>query len=791
MITNVDFQKTIEDAFLLYGASVAQERAIPDVRDGLKIGLRQGLYAQFTNKLTHKDKFQKAQKSVAAAMSQSYVHGDVAMYDTLIRAAKPWIYRYPIEDVQGAYGDPCAPDNHSASRYVEMKAGLLADYFFSGLKRNAIEEWYPNYDDTEMIPSVFPSIGFWNIVNGCSGIAVAMTTSVPQFNIKEVNNALIKLINNPDEDFDNIYCAPDFAQGATIINGAEVKESLRTGEGASIRLRATLQYHPDQNMIQATEMPFGVFTNTIIKQLQELTDNDENYGISRVVDHTKRKADIHIYLNKGVNAKRMITKLYKDTSLENFFAINMTMLEQGRFPKVFGWREACNAYIAHIRNSKYREIEYDYNKAVARENIVNGLLIAAANIDDIVVIIRGSDSPAQAGEKLKARYDFNDEQIKAILAMKLSSLTRIDGIQLEKEKEELARTIAEFKSILDDPKKLDAELINILTDVAKKFGDERRTKVLNLSEPNEIEQPEIKEEEVVAFLFSNNMVRVQPKNEINGAKRGAKGKKMPVPSGATIVNTLYCTNLSSLACFTSAGKMYSFSISDIPYNQDISLYELIQINDEQAMVMINKSDLRDYKYLVTVSKNGYLKKSKISEYLGHAKKGLISVKLVDGDTLVGVYLSANENDKIFVASNNGNYNYYGLDTINPTGRATLGVKAIALTKGAWIASSALVKDSIEYIGLLTISTSGRGKITALTDYSETSRAIKGNAVMKFDKDEELAAISLIPHDKDTVIVIAGNKVNSLKMSDIPVQSRVSLGVNIIDARGTKNKIAII
>ena len=233
----------------------------------LKIGLRQGLYAQFTNKLTHKDKFQKAQKSVAAAMAQSYVHGDVAMYDTFIRAARPWSYRYPLEDVQGSFGNPSSPDSHAAARYVEMKAGEIADFFFAGLKKNAINEWYNNYDDTELIPSVFPSIGYWNIVNGCSGIAVAMATSVPQFNLREVNNALIKIIQNPNVDFNEIYCAPDFATGATIINARAVKESLRCGKGESVRLQATLTYYPDQNMIQATNLPHGVFTNTVIAQI--------------------------------------------------------------------------------------------------------------------------------------------------------------------------------------------------------------------------------------------------------------------------------------------------------------------------------------------------------------------------------------------------------------------------------------------------------------------------------------------------------------------------------------------
>ena len=427
MIREVDFQKTTEDAFLAYAASVAQERAIPDVRDMLKIGLRQGLYAQFTNKLTYKDKFQKAQKSVAAAMSQSYVHGDAAMYDTFIRAARPWSYRYPIEAVQGNYGNPSSPDSHAAARYVEMKAAEISNLFFDGLKKNAIgEQKYWNYDSTEEIPSVFPSIGFWNIVNGCSGIAVAMATSVPQFNLREVNEALIKIIRNPDIDFNEIYCAPDFATGGTITNAAQVKESLRYGKGESVRLKAKLDYFPDQNMIQATELPYGVFTNTVIDQLAALTNENENYGIERVVDHTKKIADIRIYLSKGANPKKMIAKLYKDTSLENWYSINMVLLDQGRFPRVFGWREACDAYINHIRDCKRNIIQFDLDKALARKNIVDGLIKAYSIIDEVVALIRASANPSEASSKLISTYGFNEEQAKAILAMKLSSLTKLD-----------------------------------------------------------------------------------------------------------------------------------------------------------------------------------------------------------------------------------------------------------------------------------------------------------------------------------------------------------------------------
>ena len=792
MIYETDFQKSIENAFLEYGASVAQERSIPDVRDGLKIGLRQGLYSQFFNKLTHKNKFQKAQKSVAAAMSLCYVHGDAAMYDTFIRAAKPFAYRYPIEEAQGAYGTPVAPDDHSASRYVEMRSGEIADYFFDGLKKNAVNEWYWNYDDTEQIPSVLPSIGFWNMVNGCSGIAVAMATSVPQFNLKEVNEALIKIIEDPEVDFDKIYCAPDFATGGTITNAKEVKESLRYGKGSSIRLKAKLEYFPDQNMIKATELPYGVYTNTVIGQIKSLTEENENYGIERVIDHTKKEADIRIYLTKGTNANRMIAKLYKDTSLENWFAVNMIMLDMGRFPKVFGWREACDAYIAHIRECKRRELEFDLEKALARENILNGLLIAAANIDEVVSIIRASDSPADASVKLIERFKFNEDQTKAILAMKLSALTRVDSIKLNDELEEIKQKIELLRHLLMNSPALDAELIKVLRSVADKFGDERRTTVVNVVEKNEDDEtPQIQEDDVAVMLFDNNMLRVVKSDELNGAKRGKKGTNLKPPKNANLINTLYTTNLGSIAAFTSGGRMYSFSLSDLEYGHDYSVYELIQLlDDEKVLTLIDNNSFSSFKHILFVTKQGLIKKSKTSEYNTRAKKGQVAIKLKDDDSIVNVFLSSNEKDRIMIASNSGYSVFYDHSDIAAIGRASQGVKAIKLKSDEYVVGATMVKENISYKGIFSITSTGKGKMTKVEDYNETSRAIKGSLVQKLDDEEELAAIYAIAEEQDKIFVTANNKAVALLTKEIPVQGKLTSGVRIIDIRGLNVKVEI-
>ena len=688
MIKNVDFQQTIEDAFLKYGASIAQERSLPDVRDMLKIGLRQGLYAQFTNKLTHKDKFQKAQKSVAAAMSQSYVHGDVAMYDALIRAARPWSSRYALEDVQGSYGNPSSPDSHAAARYVEMRASEVSDYFFNGLKKNAIgSQWYMNYDDTEEIPLVFPSIGYWNIVNGCTGIAVAMATSVPQFNLKEVNEALIRIIRDPTVAFDDIYCAPDFACGGTITNAEEVKEALKNGRGKSIRLRATLRYDPAQNMIQATELPYGVFTNTIMDQLGTLTVDDPDYGIDRAVDHTKSKADIRIYLSKGQNPNKMMAKLYHDTSLESHFAINMIMLDKGRFPKVFGWRDACNAYIAHIRECERNIIQFDLDKALARENVIEGLLLAIANIDDIIAIIKGSDNPSDASTALIAKYGFNKEQVAAILAMKLSSLCKLDGVKLNDELAEKRAFIAECRYVLNEPTALDEKIINILIEVSNKFGDTRRTKITDILGDEE-EEEEIQEEDIIV-LNNGNSIKVIKKEAMRG-KRSA--------------SEIYTTNLGSLTCITSTGKIYTVSLSNIKYNKDYKLNEIFEIGGEKVLLLIDTLSFNAYKSITCITKNGYIKKSLTSEYISRSKKGIQVIKLEEKDELVNVIMSSDDDDKVLIISNENYYNCYPLSEIAYTGRATKGVKAIKLNAEGY------VKEA-KWIGT--------------DEYKVTNRAVKG------------------------------------------------------------------
>lgn len=668
----VDIRESLESAFLEYGASVAQERSIADVRDGLKIGLRQGLYSQFYNKLTSKYKFQKAQKSVAAAMSLCYVHGDASLYSLLIRAAKPWSFRYPLEEAQGSYGTQCGPDTESAARYVEMRSNELAEYFFSGLKKNAISEWYDNYDDTEKIPAVLPSIGFWNVVNGCTGIAVGMATSCPQFNLKEVNAALIKLIRNPNASFNELYCMPDFCCGGYILNPAETRASLEVGQGKSIRLRAKIEYNSKENCLIATELPYGVFVDTVIQQISKAVEEDSDYGIDRVIDHTKQFADIRIYLSKNANPAIVEKKLYKDTSLESFFAVHMLMLDHGRFPRVFGWKDALQAYIDHIRECKRREIEYDFNKLQARNHILDGLLTAIADIDETIRIIKSSANSAAAKTALMQHYTIDEDQAKAILDIKLARLAHLEALELESERKQNQLEMDKLQDILSHQEKLDAILISILQEVADKFGDERRTKILTITE--EPQEAEIEKE------WNVNVV----------------GDKLRIMAKKVAGQNISTTNLGTLICVSSTGQLYKISMRDIEEGKIYSITQLTKASDIIAIYDLSNVSLN--KYWVFVTKSGLIKKSPIKEYNYVGRQGTKMLKLADDDIVIAVYLVSTDNETISVHTSDNFYTHYSCAEIPESGKAAKGVKAINLNVDQYLVKAQLNPTGLKRTG---------------------------------------------------------------------------------------------
>ena len=784
-----NLKQVIEQSFGQYAGAVLQSRALVDVRDCLKPSARQIFYCLYTDKFIHNKQFKKTLKAIGSA-SRMYIHGDSSAEGIIMRAGQPFAMRYPLIEVEGSFGNLMESGNWAAPRYTSSRLTEFSEQMFDGINKNTIDQWLDNYDDTEKYPTVLPTIGFYNIVNGTMGIGIGASSSIPPTNLKEVNTAIIKLIRNPDTDFDEIVCYPDFPTGATVLNRDEIKESLRVGHGASCKIRSTIEYNPNENCLIVTEIPYMVYTNTICKELETIiSENEETTFIDRFNDLTGEKPLIKIYLKKGTNPKKAIDYLYKNTSLESYYSINFTMLKDGRWPTTFGWKQCLQEYITHIRACKRREIQFDLDKALTRKNIVDGLIKAYSIIDEVIALIRASSNPAEAANKLISQFEFNEEQAKAILAMKLSSLTKLDIIKLNEEAEELSRKIEWCRYLLNTPSALDEELIKILREVANKFGDERRTKLMNIIEQDNPTE-EIKEEEVGIMLFDNNTLRIINKDDLQGAKRGRKGVNIKPPKGANLINTLYTTNLGSVAAFTNKGKMYNFFINELDYNKDYSIYELIEPKDnEKVILLIDVTSFNSYNYIITVSKKGYIKKSNINEYNVRAKKGTAAVKLENEDSLVGVYLAMVDDDKMFIVTNNGYYNFYKIEELSSTGRVTKGVKAIKLDPEEYIKSATIIKENIEYKGILTITSEGRGKITPIDSFNETARAVKGTKVMEL-KDESFALAYAIPDSQEKVFVSAGNKAVIVDINTIPIQNRTTGGVRIIDARGSGTNIEI-
>ena len=367
-----NLKKIIEESFTQYAGAVLQSRALVDVRDCLKPSSRQIFYSMNQRKLTHKNGFKKTTNAIGMAMADYYIHGDSSAEGIIMRAGQPFAMRYPLIEVEGSYGNLMASGNWAAPRYTASRLSEFSDILFEGIKKDTILDWRDNYDDTKQYPAVLPSVGFYNIVNGTMGIGIGAASSIPSFNLKEVNEAIIKLIENPEVSFDDIVCYPDFPTGATILNKKEVKEYLREGQGGSCKIRSTITYNPDENCLIVTEIPFMLYTETICKELEEILNNETCPSIERFNDLTGESPLIKIYLKKGSNYNKVLKFLYKNTSLESFYAINMTMLKDGRYPTVFGWKSALQEYITHIRTCKRREIQFDLNKALARENVVDG-----------------------------------------------------------------------------------------------------------------------------------------------------------------------------------------------------------------------------------------------------------------------------------------------------------------------------------------------------------------------------------------------------------------------------------
>ncbi len=757
----------IKDSFLQFSGAVLQSRALVDSRDCIKPSARQIFYCLYTDKFIHSKPFQKTLKAIGSAF-RMYIHGDSSCEGVIMRAGQPFAMRYPLIEVEGSYGTLLSSGSWAAPRYTSARLSPLAEYLFKDIEKDIIKEWRDNYDNTEQYPMVLPSKGFFNLVNGSYGIGVGASGSLPQYNLKELNTAMTKLLLNPDISFDEIYCAPDFATGAILLNASEVKESHRNGQGAACKLRSVVEWNNKERCFDVLEIPYMLYTETICKELEEIINGEDNPGIERFNDLTGKTVYIKIYLTKTANPDKILRYLYKNTSLQSYYSVNMTMLEDGRYPRVYNWKELLQAHIDHEKEVYHRGFEFDLNKINSRLHIIEGLLKAISILDDVIATIKSSSDTKTASAALQSKYGFSEAQAKAILDIKLSRLAHLEISKLEKEQDELLKDKARIEEILSNKDLFNQQLINGWKEVAEKFGDERRTKILNLLEEDG-EPIEVKSLQV--SLTNKNSLFVNEVSSLYTQKRGGVGSKLKLDKGEYIISSTTVNTDETILFFTEGGDYYSYSAGALNVGEKTPIECYLPIKDWEkvcAIAATNKENKK--KNIIFVTKNGYVKKSSFSEYNTNRNVGIKALTLSDGDKISDVLFTKDR--KVGIATRKGNFIIIRTDDIRTVGRVAQGIKGIKLNEGDSVSRARLIPDSTKEI--ISISTSGLCKKTSISEFVTQSKNTKGSKIQRLQDSEELA--DFIPIRNETELFVAAtNSCIKISIQEIPSLSKGALG----------------
>lgn len=774
--------QVINDSFIQFSGAVLQSRALVDVRDCIKPSARQIFYCMYTDKFVHSKPFQKTLKAIGSAF-RLYIHGDSSAEGVIMRSAQPFAMRYPLVEVEGSCGTLLASGSWAAPRYTSSRLSPLAEYLFADLKKDTISEWRDNYDNTEQYPAVLPSKGFYNLVNGTYGIGVGASSSIPQYNLKELNKALEILLLNPNAEFDDIYVAPDFATGATIINGEQVKESHKNGTGFACKVRSSVEWDAKDRCFIVTEIPYMLYTETICRELEEIINGENNFGIDRFNDLTGKTPLIKIYLQKNANPDKVLKQLFSKTSLESYYGINFTMLDNGRFPRVFTWKEMLQAHIDHEKIVYRRGFEYDLKKIEDRLHIIEGLLKAYDIIDEVVQTIKRAASSVEANKALRELLSIDDVQAKAILALKLSSLSKIDINKLVNEQNELIGRASEIHKILEDKDLFNEQIIRGWREVAEKFGDERRTKILNLGgeeeEPTEIRKLQI------SLTNLGNLYAVES-STLYTQKRGGVGTKAKLAPNEYVVNSISVNSNDKILFFMTTGNYYHCKASDITLETKTPVYTLIGLKDweaTRAIIGLNKENTKEY--VIFITRKGIIKKSLLSEYNTNRAIGMRALALDDGDELVDV-LFANE-ERIGIMTEDGNFLITETKDIRPIGRTARGIKAIKLNDGDVVAAARLIYPNAKEI----ISVSGNGyiKSTDIKEFSIQGKNTKGSRIQKL-YDSDWMSDFLPVDDLKEILVSATKSCIKFKKDEIPIVSKGAYGTRSIKISEKDNIIAL-
>lgn len=778
-----ELKPIIKQSMTQYAGAVLQSRALVDVRDCLKPSARQIFFCMDKYKYTANKPFQKTMAAIGDAMKHFYIHGDSSCEGIIMRAGQPFAMRYPLVEVDGNGGTLLASGNWAAPRYTETRLSKLSAYLFADIDKDTIDDWRDNYADNEQYPAVLPTKGFYNLVNGTSGIGIGMACSVPQYNIKELNHALIHLIDNPDCDFNEIYCAPDFATGAILYNESDVKESMKNGTGFACKLRSVVEFDSKERCFVVTEIPYGVYTNTICGQLEEIVNGEDNPGIERFNDLTGSTPLIKIYLAKKANPDKVLKYLFKNTFLQYHYGINFTMLDNGRFPRVFGWKEMLQAHIDHERVVYRRAFEFDLNKIKARIHIIDGLLICMVRIEEVVQTIRNSASTAAASTALQANFLLDEAQTKAVLDMKLSRLAHLEVKKLENEREELAGKAEAIEKILNSEELFKEEIKKGWREVAEKFGDARRTRILNIAKEDE-EPTEIR---ILQISMTNkNNIYLSETSTLYKQKRGGVGNKAKLEAGEYVIHSEQIESNEEIAFFTHSGDFYHYPAAALPVGERVAIESLFGLSGGERIVAISSFNKRKAeKNIVFFTKNGFVKKSELSEYNLKRSGSLKAINLDANDEIASILFIDNED--VGIMTELGNFIRITTSDIRPIGRVAKGIRGIKLNDGDAVSCAYPIQKDAQYI--ISVTSSGLFKKTPISEFTVQGKNTKGAKIHKLTGKDYMA--DFVSLGAETEILVASSKsCIKLSINDVPTLSRVAQGAKAIKMGETDKIIGI-
>ena len=789
-IHDVDLKKTMETSYIDYAMSVIAARALPDVRDGLKPVQRRVLFSMIELNNGPDKPHRKCARIVGDTMGKYHPHGDSSIYGALVNMAQDWSTRYPLVDGHGNFGSVDG-DGAAAMRYTEARLSKISMEMLADINKDTVD-FMPNFDETEKEPVVLPSRFPNLLVNGTTGIAVGMATNIPPHNLREVINAVVKIIDNEVEqnrgtdieELLDIVKGPDFPTGGMILGTTGINEAYRTGRG-KIRVRAVTNIEPmnnGKNRIIVTELPYMVNKARLIEKIAELVRDKKIDGITDLRDESDRQGmRICIELRRDVNPNVVLNLLYKHTQLQDTFGVIMLALVNNQ-PKVLNLLDMLNYYLMHQKEVVTRRTKYDLNKAEERAHLLEGLLIALDHIDEVISIIRGSKTTPEAKEKLMNRFGLSDAQAQAIVDMRLRALTGLEREKIENEYKELVARIAELKAILADEKKLLGVIREEILLIADKYGDERRTSI-GFDEYDISMEDLIPVTNTVITMTKLGYIKRMSVDNFRSQHRGGKGiKGMETIENDYIEELLMTTSHHYLMFFTNSGKVYRMKAYEIPEAgrtaRGTAIINLLQLQPgEKITAVIPIKEYKEGEYLFMATKNGIVKKTPIYEYANVRKTGLAAINLRDDDELIEVKKTDNNKDIILVTKYGQCIRFHETD-VRSTGRVSMGVIGMNLADSDKVVGMQL---NTQGDALMIVSEKGLGKCTLMSEFSPQNRGGKGVKCYKItEKTGNIIGVKAVNQDNEIMLITTEGIIIRIPVNGTALLGRVTSGVKLIN-----------